>query len=179
MVCFLKKWSLWSRGAGEESVSTAWGMGRKVQPHFFPADGLEDDALEIYGMCLPALGVGGDYYDYFDMDNRRTGIAIADVAGKGIAAALLMSTVQASLRCQLISKDRPLADVVSSMNRLLRRSTSDGGYATFFLAEFDKTTHALTYVNAGHTPPMLVRGRVDSYGEPRELLEASATTRYL
>jgi sigma-B regulation protein RsbU (phosphoserine phosphatase) len=71
---------------------------------------------------------------------------------------LLMSTVQASLRCQLVSQERSLADVVSSMNRLLRRSMGDAGYATFFLAEFDKATHALTYVNAGHNPPMLLSG---------------------
>lgn len=129
----------------------------EVQRRLFPSGGLEDDALEIYGNSIPALGVGGDYYDYFEMDARRTEIAIADVAGKGIAAALLMSTVQASLRCQLISKERPLTDVVSSMNRVLRRSTGDAGYVTFFLAEFDKETHGLTYVNAGHNPPMLVR----------------------
>jgi len=176
---FIENMKVISQMAEEERVARELELAAEVQRHLFPADGLEDDDLEIYGTCLPALGVGGDYYDYFDMDDNRTGIAIADVAGKGIAAALLMSTVQASLRCQLISSDRSLADVVSTMNRLLRRSTSDGGYATFFLAEFDKTTHGLTYVNAGHNPPMLVRGRVDSYGEPRELLEASATTQYL
>jgi sigma-B regulation protein RsbU (phosphoserine phosphatase) len=140
-------------------------LAAEVQRHLFPAGGLEDDDLEIYGTYLPALGVGGDYYDYFHLDERRTGIAIADVAGKGIAAALLMSTVQASLRCQLIPGDRPLADVVSSINSLLQRSTGDGGYATFFLAEFDNRTQGLTYVNAGHNPPMLVRGRRDSQEE--------------
>jgi phosphoserine phosphatase RsbU/P len=132
-------------------------LAAEVQRRLFPADGLEDRSFEIYGTSLPALGVGGDYYDYFEMGDRRIGIAIADVAGKGIAAALLMSTVQASLRCQLISKERPLADVVSSMNKLLRRSTGDAGYVTFFLAEFDEVTKRLTYVNAGHNPPMLVR----------------------
>jgi len=123
----------------------------------------------------PAQGVGGDYYDYFAMDEYRTGIAIADVAGKGIAAALLMSTVQASLRCQLNSRSRSLADVVSSMNRLLQRSTGDGSYATFFLAEFNRATRGLTYVNAGHNPPMLVRG---AQGEIDQALEFPATTRY-
>jgi sigma-B regulation protein RsbU (phosphoserine phosphatase) len=95
-----------------------------------------------------------------------------------MAAALLMSTVQASLRCQLSSADSSLTDVVSSMNRLLQRSTGDGGYATFFLAEFNNATRALTYVNAGHNPPMLVRGRAASHGEASELLEMSGTTRY-
>jgi sigma-B regulation protein RsbU (phosphoserine phosphatase) len=159
----------------EERTAHEMEMAAEVQRHLFPADGLEDDTLEIYGTCLPALGVGGDYYDYFDTDDRRTSIAIADVAGKGIAAALLMSTVQASLRCQLISGDKSLADVVSSMNRLLQRSTGDGSYATFFLAEFNKATHDLTYVNAGHNPPMLVRGKLASQGKAGELTGVTGT----
>jgi len=157
MGSFIEKMKLLGRMVEEERTARELKMAADVQRHLFPADGLEDDALEIYGMCLPALGVGGDYYDYFETDDRRTCIAIADVAGKGISAALLMSTVQASLRCQLTSATRPLADIVSAMNRLLQRSTSDNGYATFFLAQFDKATSALTYVNAGHNPPMLVR----------------------
>lgn len=177
MATFIENMKSISRMVEEERVARELEMAADVQRHLFPAAGLQDDALEIYGTCLPALGVGGDYYDYFDVGTRRTGIAIADVAGKGIAAALLMSTVQASLRCQLSSEDKPLVDVVSSMNRLLQRSTSDGGYATFFLAEFDKATRALSYVNAGHNPPMLVRGRLAPQGtaEPlrfRELLYA-------
>jgi sigma-B regulation protein RsbU (phosphoserine phosphatase) len=165
MGSFIENMDLLSRMVEEERTVRELEMAAEVQRHLFPADGLEDNALEIYGTCLPALGVGGDYYDYFDIDDRRTGIAIADVAGKGIAAALLMSTVQASLRCQLTSADRSLADVVSAMNSLLRRSTSDGGYATFFLAQFDKATRGLTYVNAGHNPPLLVRGTLASLGE--------------
>ncbi len=176
---FIENMKLISRLAEEERIAREFEMAGEVQRHLFPANGLEDDALEIYGICLPARGVGGDYYDYFEMDHGRTAIAIADVAGKGVAAALLMSAVQASLRCQLLSEDRFLADVVSSMNRLLRRSTGDRGYATFFLAEFDKATHGITYVNAGHNPPMLVRGRPAWQGEPGELFEVPGTTQYL
>jgi sigma-B regulation protein RsbU (phosphoserine phosphatase) len=90
-----------------------------------------------------------------------------------------MSTVQASLRCQLTSADRSLADVVSAMNSLLRRSTSDGDYATFFLAQFDKATRGLTYVNAGHNPPMLVRGTLASLREAGTLLDVPGTPRVL
>jgi sigma-B regulation protein RsbU (phosphoserine phosphatase) len=154
---FVANMKMISRMAEEQRIARELEMAAEVQRHLFPLDGLKDDVIEICGTCLPARGIGGDYYDYFDMDAFRTGIAIADVAGKGIAAALLMSTVQASLRSHLISGDSSLVDIVSSMNRLLRRSTSDGGYATFFFAEFDKATFGLTYVNAGHNPPMLVR----------------------
>jgi len=166
---FIGNMKLISRMAEEERNARELEMAAEVQRHLFPVDGLEHDALEIYGTCLPALGVGGDYYDYFDVDDRRTGIAIADVAGKGIAAALLMSTVQASLRCQLVAGHRSLAQVVSSINRLLRRSTAAERYATFFLAEFNETTSGLTYVNAGHNPPMLVRSNLASRVEGSEL----------
>jgi sigma-B regulation protein RsbU (phosphoserine phosphatase) len=169
MGTFIENMELLSRLVEEERTAREIEMAAEVQRHLFPADGVEDATLEIYGICLPARGVGGDYYDYFDTDDSRTCIAIADVAGKGIAAALLMSTVQASLRCQLISGDKSLADVVSSMNRLLQRSTGDGSYATFFLAEFNKATHDLTFVNAGHNPPMLVRGSLASQGKAGEL----------
>lgn len=179
MATFIENMELISRMVEEERTARELEMAADVQRHLFPADGLEDDGLEIYGTCLPALGVGGDYYDYFDIDDRRTGIAIADVAGKGIAAALLMSTVQASLRCQLTSADRSLADVVSAMNSLLQRSTSDGGYATFFLAQFDKATWGLTYVNAGHNPPMLVRDGFNPSGEAANFLDVPGTPRVL
>ena len=179
MGTFIENMELLGRMVEEERIARELEMAAEVQRHLFPADGLEDSALEIYGTCLPARGVGGDYYDYFPVDNRSTGIAIADVAGKGIAAALLMSTVQASLRCQLTSADRSLADIVSAMNSLLRRSTSDGGYATFFLAQFDKETRGLTYVNAGHNPPMLVRDRLAPQGEAAELFEAAGIPQYL
>jgi len=176
---FVEYMKMINRMAEEQRIAHELVMAAEVQRHLFPADGLENNALEIYGTCLPALGVGGDYYDYFELDDRHTGIAIADVAGKGIAAALLMSTVQASLRCQLISEDRSLADVVSLMNHLLQRSTGDGGYATFFLAEFDKATRGLTYVNAGHNPPMLVRGGLASQREAEEALHVSGASRSL
>jgi sigma-B regulation protein RsbU (phosphoserine phosphatase) len=179
MATFIENMELLSRMVEEERIARELEMAAEVQRHLFPVDGLEDDALEIYGTCLPALGVGGDYYDYFHMDDRRTVIAIADVAGKGIAAALLMSTVQASLRCQFTSADRSLADVVSAMNRLLQRSTGEGSYATFFLAQFDKARRGLTYVNAGHNPPMLVRGPLASLREAGALLDVPGTSRVL
>ena len=176
---FIEKMESIHRLAEEERNARELEMAAEVQQHLFPINGFENDAIEIFGTCLPARGVGGDYYDYFDVDDRRTEIAIADVAGKGIAAALLMSTVQASLRCQLVSADRLLIDVVSSMNRLLRRSTGAERYATFFLAEFDKTRSALTYVNAGHNPPMLLQEAHSSLDQFRDLVSVPGARRPL
>jgi sigma-B regulation protein RsbU (phosphoserine phosphatase) len=133
-------------------------MAAEVQRRLFPAGALEDGSLELFGICLPARGVGGDYYDYFEVSDRLMGIAIADVAGKGISAALQMSSIQALLRCQMSSESTHLTDIVSSMNRVLQRTTVEGSYATFFLAEINEATRVITYVNAGHNPPLLVRG---------------------
>ena len=152
---FIENEKIVRRRADEEQKARELEMAAEVQRHLFPAGGLNDDDLEIYGLCLPAQRVGGDYYDYFYVDKRNVALAIADVAGKGIAAALLMSTVQASLRCQFTSGDKSLPEVVSSINGLLQRSTTEGSYATFFLAKFDRATRQLTCVNAGHNPPML------------------------
>jgi phosphoserine phosphatase RsbU/P len=174
VAAFIENMKLISRMAEEERNKREIEMAAEVQRHLFPVDGFENDALEIYGTCLPALGVGGDYYDYFEVDDHVTGIAIADVAGKGIGAALLMSTVQASLRCQLASGNKSLTDVVSSMNRMLRRSTGAAGYATFFLAEFDNATSRLTYVNAGHNPPLLVRSGL-GLGERRNGISGASS----
>jgi sigma-B regulation protein RsbU (phosphoserine phosphatase) len=131
-------------------------MARDVQRRLFPARPPELRRLELAGVCHPAQGIGGDYYDFLPMPDGRVGIAVADVAGKGISAALLMSIVQASLRSQYRA-GVDLTDLVASMNELLYRSTATNSFATFFLAQFDDTTGRLTYVNAGHNPPLLVR----------------------
>lgn len=166
---FIENEKIIRRRAEEERKARELQMAAEVQRHLFPANGLNKYGLEIYGICLPAQEVGGDYYDYFQIDGRRVGLAIADVAGKGIAAALLMSTVQASLRCQFLASQKSLPKVVASINQLLQRSTNDGSYATFFLAEFDRETRQLTYVNAGHNPPLLASLSVANEPEVRRL----------
>jgi sigma-B regulation protein RsbU (phosphoserine phosphatase) len=134
-------------------------MATEVQRRLFPQRPPEVPSLDLYGVCHPASGVGGDYYDFLVLGNGQIGIAVADVAGKGISAALLMSIVQASLRSQAPSVNGMITELVSSMNRLLHRSTGPSSYATFFYAQFDEKTKLLTYVNAGHNPPILVQSR--------------------
>lgn len=141
----------------EERLRHELAIATTVQQRLFPENPPEMDSLELSGVCYPARGVGGDYYDFIVLDDGKVGIAVADVAGKGISAALLMCTVQASLRSQVQSVNGNLTELVSSMNRLLHVSTDAASYATFFYAQFDERTGLLTYVNAGHNPPMLVR----------------------
>jgi sigma-B regulation protein RsbU (phosphoserine phosphatase) len=141
----------------EERLRHELAIATTVQQRLFPESPPEMSSLELSGVCYPARGVGGDYYDFIVLDQGKVGIAVADVAGKGISAALLMCTVQASLRSQAQSVNGNLTELVSSMNRLLHVSTDASSYATFFYAQFDERNGLLTYVNAGHNPPMLVR----------------------
>jgi sigma-B regulation protein RsbU (phosphoserine phosphatase) len=154
---------LTDRIVADEKLRRELALAAEVQRRLLPVQAPECDALELAGFCQPARGVGGDYYDFFKLDDRQVGIAIADVAGKGIAAALQMSTVQATLR-SLVSASAPhhlngdsVAMTVGTLNRLLRNSTGGANYVTFFYAEFDDSTRQLAYVNAGHNPPILFR----------------------
>src|SRR5262249_52076642 len=139
------------RMAEEERLRHELEVAAQVQRRLFP-ETPRLETLELCGVCHPARGVGGDYYDFLSFGDGRIGLAVADVAGKGISAALLMSIVQASLRSQVPSLDGKLTDLVASMNSLLFRSTGSNGYASFFYAQFDEHTRRFTYVNAGHNP---------------------------
>lgn len=141
----------------EERLRRELSVAAEVQRRLFPTHPPAVATLELSGFCQPARGVGGDYYDFLKLGDGQIGIAVADVAGKGISAALLMSTVQASLRSQAMAARGSLADLVSTMNQLMYSSTGSSSYATFFYAQFDEQTRCLTYVNAGHNPPFLLR----------------------
>jgi sigma-B regulation protein RsbU (phosphoserine phosphatase) len=150
------------RMVAEERLRRELALAAEVQQRLFPARPPASTAAELAGFCQPARGVGGDYYDFLTFGNNQIGIAVADVSGKGISAALLMSNVQASLRSQALAHNSPgphgtLADLVAAMNRLLCASTGTASYVTFFYGQFDERTQQLTYVNAGHNPPLLIR----------------------
>ena len=144
------------RRAEEEFLRREIAMASDVQRRLFPDRPPESPRLELAGVCRPAQAVGGDYYDFLRLGEGRLGIAVADVAGKGISAALLMSVVQASLRSQAGSVAP--GQLVAAMNGLLYRSAERNRFASFFYAEFAEHTGQLTYVNAGHNPPLLFRG---------------------
>jgi sigma-B regulation protein RsbU (phosphoserine phosphatase) len=113
--------------------------------------------VDYAGACRPALGVGGDYYDFIRLSDGELGIAIGDVSGKGIPAALLMATLRAYLRAQTMYRERDLPSVMANLNRLVYESSAANRYATFFYAELDRASHALRYVNAGHNAPIMFR----------------------
>jgi sigma-B regulation protein RsbU (phosphoserine phosphatase) len=113
--------------------------------------------LDYCGACRPALGVGGDYYDFLPLSDDVFGIAIGDVSGKGIAAALLMASLQASLRGQAMRRTNDLADMMRNVNLLVYQASSENRYATFFYAQYEPVSRRLTYVNAGHNAPIILR----------------------
>jgi phosphoserine phosphatase RsbU/P len=146
-----------SEVAQRETLNREVEIAREVQERLFPQNLPLVDGLDYCGACRPALGVGGDYYDFLLLPNGVLGIAIGDVSGKGIAAALLMASLQASLRGQAIRGTSDLADMISNVNRLVYDASASNRYATFFYAQYEQATRRLTYVNAGHNPPMILR----------------------
>jgi len=114
--------------------------------------------LDYAGHCRPALGVGGDYYDFLALPEGHLGVAIGDVSGKGIAAALMIASLQASLRSEATRAPENLAAAVGNINRLVYEASSSNRYATFFYGQYDPARGRFDFVNAGHNPPMLFRG---------------------
>jgi phosphoserine phosphatase RsbU/P len=129
-------------------------FAREVQQALFPRQFPADGGLEFAAICVPARGISGDYYDVIQLSDGRLVFAIADISGKGISAAILMSNLQAVLRTLAEAGSSP-AQVCSQLNRHLYKVTDATRFATFFYAEWDRGGRWLSYVNAGHNPPIL------------------------
>ena len=129
----------------------------KFRNAYFRKNCQRSRALEYFGACRPALGVGGDYYDFLELPDGKFGIAIGDVSGKGIGASLMMASLQASLRGQAIHSGDNIAGLMTHVNTLVYDASTTNRYATFFYAQYDPSNRKLSYVNAGHNPPFLLR----------------------
>jgi phosphoserine phosphatase RsbU/P len=142
--------------AQRERLNRELEIAREVQEHLFPQVFPAVPGLDYCGRCRPAREVGGDYYDFLELPEARLGIAIGDVSGKGIGAALMMASLEASLRGQ-VSVGHDLAELMKRVNSLVYEASSANRYATLFYAEFDPRRRQLSYVNAGHNPPAVLR----------------------
>jgi phosphoserine phosphatase RsbU/P len=134
-------------------------IAREVQNQLFPSTLPSVPGVEIEAICKAARSVSGDYYDFIQLSPTHVAIAIADISGKGISAALLMASLQAALRSQMLtegSEHLSTAELVSRLNKHLVRNTGDDRFATFFIAIYDSATRTLRYTNAGHLPSFLV-----------------------
>ena len=132
-------------------------IAKEVQRQLLPADAPALPGFACAGACIQAKSVGGDYYDFVELGGGRIAFLLADVSGKGIAAALLMANLQATLRSQYAGGADDPARMLERANRLFFASTPGNRYATLFLAEFDRATRELRYVNCGHVAPVLAR----------------------
>jgi sigma-B regulation protein RsbU (phosphoserine phosphatase) len=146
-----------SEAAQKERLNTELEIAREVQERLFPQELPIVEGLDFFGACRPALGVGGDYYDFLELPENRFGIAIGDISGKGVGASLMMASLQASLRGQTLHFGNDLSGLMSQINALVYEASTTNRYATFFYAQFDKASRKLSYVNGGHNPPFLIR----------------------
>jgi sigma-B regulation protein RsbU (phosphoserine phosphatase) len=169
----------------KERLESELTIAREVQNQLFPKDAPITKTLEIKGVCNPARMVSGDYYDFMPLPGESLAFAIGDVAGKGISAALLMAAIQSTMRTQLSaangdgSRHLSAAKMVATLNRQLYATTSPEKYATFFFSLYDEATHLLTYTNAGHLAPILLRGsEVQMLGSTGTVVGAFPIARY-
>lgn len=134
-------------------------IAREVQNQLFPSSLPSVPGVEIEAICKAARSVSGDYYDFIQLSPTHVAIAIADISGKGISAALLMASLQAALRSQMLAKGTEslsTAELVARLNKHLVYNTGDDRFATFFIAVYDSATRTLRYTNAGHLPAFLI-----------------------
>ncbi len=142
------------RQAQQETFQRQLNIAKDVQSLLFPKKLPYNERLQIVASYQPHHSVGGDYYDYIPMGEDKFMVCIADVSGKGVPAAILMSNFQAALRI-LVREGKPLAYVIDTLNRLILENSQGENYITAFFMEYDFRKQTLTYVNAGHNPPFL------------------------
>jgi sigma-B regulation protein RsbU (phosphoserine phosphatase) len=154
-------------------------IARDVQQHLLPQDLPEIPGLDFAGYCRSAKFVGGDYYDFLPMRDGGFLFTLGDVSGKGIAAAVLMASIQASLRSQVVRPPESIANLMGDFNKAVYSFSTADKYSTLFCGLLNVATRKLTYVNAGQVRPMLLRcgtgqiERLDAGGLPVGLLDVS------
>jgi sigma-B regulation protein RsbU (phosphoserine phosphatase) len=141
----------------EGRLSGELKMAERVQQELFPRVLPEAPGLDYAGICRPARGVSGDYYDFLPLGGGKLGLLLADVSGKGMSAALLGASLHAAVRANAHGAGVRCGEVLAKANALLFDTSTADRFATVFYGVYDSATRMLTYANAGHCPPMLVR----------------------
>ncbi len=148
--------------AQREQLHREMTFARDVQQRLFPQSNPAVEGAVVAGACRPAQSVGGDYYDFVDLGGARVGLAVGDVSGKGMPAALLMAALQASVRGQAMNGVSDLAVFAGNVNKLIYDMSPKSHFATLFYAEYDARTRALCYASGGHNPPIAAIGSKDT-----------------
>jgi serine phosphatase RsbU (regulator of sigma subunit) len=152
---------------GQERLRRELELGRQIQAEMLPREPMLFGLTEVQGVSIPAREVGGDFFNYFAVDNGQVALVVGDVSGKGVGAALLMANIQASLRTRL-ALGQSLSAIAEAIDRELASTATARLYVTLFLGLFDPATRRLLYVNAGHNPQFVLR--------PNQAIERMAAT---
>jgi sigma-B regulation protein RsbU (phosphoserine phosphatase) len=145
-------------------VSRDWGLACDVQRRFMQGLGCTSDSVDYSAQCRQVRALGGDCYEFMPLANERLALVVGDASGKGVAAALMIASVQSSLRTAALFTGENLSTLLTIVNLQAYASSLADRYATVFYGVFDKATRKLRYVNAGHTPPIVLRrdGSIDT-----------------
>jgi hypothetical protein len=163
----------------KERLESELALARQIQQRLLPAQPPRVPGLQLAGVSVPAREVGGDYYDFLPLADGRVLVALADVSGKGAPAALLMSSLRASLH-SMLDERTDLARLAGRLNKFVHASTSSSEFITLFFGMIDGQTGRLAYVNAGHEYPFLVRsdGHLERLTEGGLIMGAFADAQY-
>lgn len=140
----------------QERLRRELELGRQIQSDMLPSAPMSFGLTEVQGVSIPAREVGGDFFNYFALENGHVALLVGDVSGKGVGAALLMANIQASLRTRL-AMGQNLAAIAESLDREMASTSGSRLYVTLFIGIFDPVTRRLQYVNAGHNPQFVLR----------------------
>ncbi len=138
----------------QERMNREMALAHDMQMMFVPNNLPQTKHYQLASIYKPHFSIGGDYFDFFELEENKIAFCIADISGKGVAAALLMSNFQANLHT-LVARRDPMPVFIAALNEAVIRITKGDRFITFFWAEFDLTSRYLQYINAGHTPPVL------------------------
>jgi serine phosphatase RsbU (regulator of sigma subunit) len=163
----------------QERIKRELELGRQIQHDMLPQEPLRLGPTEIRGVSVPAREVGGDFFNYFQLDSGQVALLVGDVSGKGVGAALLMANIQAALRTRL-AMGQGLASLADAIDLDVEANTPGPVYATLFVGIFDPTSRLFNYINAGHHPQFVLRDgsllRMSSTGLPVGLLAGRGYT---
>jgi phosphoserine phosphatase RsbU/P len=149
----------------QQSFERELQLAREIQQRFQPTAPPSVPGFELQGISFPSYQIGGDYYDFILCADGRLVVALGDVSGKGTSAALLMSSLHAAVHAQVASC-RPITETIGAVNRYLADNTPANRFVTLFYAELDPLTGSLSFINAGHNPPIIAHegGKLETLG---------------
>lgn len=152
---------LYEQSIGIKKMEKELELAAQIQRDFLPKKDPDCEKFKIKGANVPCYQVGGDFYDFIDIDEDRVGITIADVSGKGVSASLLMASMRARLHGE-VTPHYKIDEMASKLNDFVHQDTASNKFITFFFGELNTDTGEFTYINAGHTPPVVLdkKGKV-------------------